>query len=52
MISLYKIAEKSQAAGIVGLLQTLKEKAAVEFCERIDGEEEARPPGNPALLAR
>ena len=44
----YEVAEKSQSAGIVGLLQAFEEKAAVKFCERLDGEEEVRPPGNPA----
>jgi hypothetical protein len=40
---IYEVAETSQGSGIVGPLQAFE-----EFCERLDGEEEVRPPGNPA----
>ena len=47
---MYEVAEEPQGAGVEGLLQAFDEKAAEEFCERLDGEKEVRPLGDPARL--
>src|SRR5665213_1563073 len=44
----YEVAEEPQGAHVEGLLQAFEEKAAEELCERLDGEKEVRPPGDPA----
>ena len=43
-----EIAEEAEGLRVEGLLQAFDEKAAEEFCERLDGEKEVRPPGDPA----
>ena len=43
-----QIAEEVQGAGVEGSLQTFEEQAAEEPGERLDGEEEVRPPGDPS----
>jgi len=45
-----EIAEEAEGLRVEGLLQAFDEKAAEEFCERLDGEKEVRPPGDPARL--
>ena len=44
----YEVAEEFEGAGVEGVLQAFDEKAAEEFCERLDGEKEVRSPGDPA----
>src|SRR5271154_5213818 len=43
-----EIAEEAEGLRVEGLLQAFDEKAAEEFCERLDGEKEVRSPGDPA----
>ena len=43
-----EIAEEAQGAGVEGGLQTFEEQAAEQPGERLDGQEEVRPAGDPA----